>query len=154
MGKRLGLVYKGSDNAEHTPYIIHRAPLGTHERFGAFAIEHFAGAFPTWLAPIQVRLVPVSQDAAMVEYCKKIEQRLRNQMVRVDIDDSTDTFNKRVRNAVTAKIPNALIVGANEIAESAVMLRRYGHEKQEKMTVDVFEKWLMEQIRVRALPGA
>ncbi len=153
VGKRLDLVYKGSDNQEHHPYIIHRAPLGTHERFGAFVIEHFAGAFPTWLAPLQVRLVPVAQEAAMVEYCRKIEARLRDKMVRVDIDDSTDTFGKRVRNAVVAKIPNALIVGASEVAEGAVMLRRYGQEKQEKMSVDAFEAWVLEQIRTRALSG-
>jgi threonyl-tRNA synthetase len=154
VGKRLNLVYKGADNQEHTPYIIHRAPLGTHERFGAFAIEHFAGAFPTWLAPLQVRLVPIAQEPAMVEYCHKLEERLRHQMVRVDIDDSTDTFNKRVRNAVVAKIPNVLIVGGNEVAENAVMLRRYSKERQEKMSVDQFEAWVLEQIRTRALNGA
>lgn len=149
VGKRLGLVYKGADNLEHHPFIIHRAPLGTHERFTAFMIEHYGGAFPTWLAPLQVRLVPVSLEGGMVEYAEKLAQDLRNAMVRVDVDASTETFNKRVRQATIEKIPNVLIIGGNEVAEQAVTLRRYGHEKQEKMATAAFKEWLALQIKNR-----
>ncbi len=152
--ERLGLVYIGADNKEHTPYCIHRAPLGTHERFIAFLIEHYAGAFPTWLAPVQVRLVPVAD--AFVEYGQKLVEALRNDFVRVELDDSSDTLNKKVRNAVTQKIPNVCVLGEREASDGTVTLRRYGEQRQETMPFDTFAARLRAAIgrRTRDLPDA
>ncbi len=145
---RLDLKYVGADNQEHHPYVIHRAPLGTHERFVAFLIEHYGGAFPTWLAPVQVRLVTVSDK--FMEYAQKVSDRLREQLIRVEVDESTDTLNKKIRNAATAKIPNIAIIGEREQLDSSLTIRRRGQERQETMTVDAFEAWIQEQIRTRA----
>lgn len=120
---RFELTYVGTDGQPHTPYIIHRAPLGTHERFVAFLIEHFGGAFPTWLAPLQVRIVPVTDTVH--EYADNLLATLRDNLVRCDIDYSDNSFNKKIREAVTHKIPNILIIGAKEAEQGTVTLRRY-----------------------------
>ncbi len=146
--ERLGLHYVGADNAEHRPYVIHRAPLGTHERFVAFLIEHYGGAFPTWLAPIQVRVVTVGErfDA----YGAGLVKRLRGQMVRAEMDPTSDTMGKKIRNAVTSKIPNVLVVGEREVEDGTVTLRRYGVQEQETMPVAAFEERLLAAIRARS----
>ncbi|MCA9514554.1 MAG: threonine--tRNA ligase, partial [Myxococcales bacterium] len=144
---RLDLEYVGPDNKMHRPYIIHRAPLGTHERFVAFLIEHYGGAFPTWLAPVQARVVTVGER--FDEYGEGIVQRLRGQMVRAERDKSSDTMGKKIRNAVTAKIPNILIVGEREAEEGTVTLRRYGKEEQRTMTVAELEAELLQKIKSR-----
>ena len=150
--ERLRLAYVGADNSEHRPYIIHRAPLGTHERFVAFLIEHYGGAFPTWLAPVQVRLVTVSDR--FNEYAERIVARLRGSMVRAELDDANETVSKKVRTAVTQKIPNVLVIGEREVEEQAVTLRTYGSREQETMPVAEFEARLLAAIRTRsrALP--
>lgn len=146
---RLGLVYTGADNVDHTPYVIHRAPMGTHERFVAFMIEHFGGAFPTWLAPVQVRLIPVGHD--FNEYAEKVQKRLRMAGIRVENDNSNDSMSKKIRNGVTRKIPNLLVLGQREMSEGTVTLRRYGIEKQETLSLDAFESWIREKVSTRAL---
>ena len=105
----------GSDNSDHRPFIIHRAPLGTHERFVAFLIEHFAGAFPTWLAPIQVRFVTVSDR--FNDTAARLVAELREHMVRAELDPSDMTMGKKIRNAVTQKIPNVAVIGEREVAD-------------------------------------
>jgi threonyl-tRNA synthetase len=147
--ERLNITYTGSDNQEHFPYVIHRAPLGTQERFIAFLIEHFGGAFPTWLAPVQVRFIPVS--GVFNEYAEKLMTQLRVLGIRAEIDDSNDSMGKKIRNGVKQKIPNLLILGDREQADQAVTLRRYGHEKQDTMSFDAFCKWLNEKIATRSL---
>jgi threonyl-tRNA synthetase len=147
--ERLDLTYTGADNQEHHPYVIHRAPLGTHERFVAFMIEHFGGAFPTWLAPIQIRIIPVANQ--FIEYSEKVLNELQVHDIRVEIDRNNDTLGKKIRNGVKQKIPNLLILGEREQADNTVTLRRYGHEKQNTMTVDHFEKWILNQISKRSL---
>ncbi len=146
---RLGLVYRGADNAEHHPYVIHRAPAGTHERFVAFLIEHYGGAFPTWLAPVQVRVVTVSDSFR--EYGEKIVARLRKSFVRAELDESSETMGKKIRTAVTHKIPNILVVGEREQQEGSVTLRRYGSQDSTSLSLDAFEADLLERIRTRAL---
>lgn len=146
---RLGLVYRGADNSEHHPYVIHRAPAGTHERFVAFLIEHFGGAFPTWLAPIQVRVLTVSDSFR--EYGEAVVKRLRGHMVRAELDETSETVGKKIRSAVTHKIPNILVVGEREQQDASVTLRRYGSQEQTSMTLDAFEADLLARIRTRAL---
>lgn len=129
---RFELTFVGHDGKEHQPYIIHRAPLGTHERFIAFLIEHFGGAFPTWLAPIQARIVPVSE--AFKDYAHSVADELRNDLVRCEIDESDNSFNKKIREAVTHKIPNILIIGGKEVESNSITLRRYCVQEQITLT--------------------
>ena len=147
--ERLGLVYTGSDNAEHMPYCIHRAPLSTHERLVAFLIEHFGGAFPTWLAPIQVRVVTVSDR--FNEYGERIVAELRQELVRAELDATAETMGKKIRNAITAKIPNIVIVGEREVADGTITHRRYGQREQVTMPVAQFKAETLARIRTRSL---
>ncbi len=133
---RFSLAYTGEDGKEHTPYIVHRAPLSTHERFIAFLIEHFGGAFPTWMAPLQVRIIPIKSD--FEAYAEDLGQRLRSRLIRVDIDTSDNSFNKKIRNAVTHKIPNMLIVGGKEVEQQTVTWRRYCVSEQQSIARDSF----------------
>ncbi len=146
--ERLGLKYVGPDGAEHTPYAIHRAPLGTHERFVAFLIEHYGGAFPTWLAPVQVRVLTVSDR--FDDYGQKVVDALRAQFVRAELDHSSETVSKKVRTAATLKIPNVLVLGEREVEDKTVTLRRHGRRDQETMPLDTFVEKVTEAIRTRA----
>ena len=130
------LQYVGEDGKEHRPYIVHRAPLGTHERFLAFLIEHLGGAFPTWLSPIQVMIIPVAE--AFNDYAGSISDTLRDELVRVEVDYSSNSFNKKIREAVTQKIPNIAIVGGKEAEGNLVTLRRYCVKEQLSLSKDAF----------------
>ena len=144
MAKRFGLTYTARDNKEHTPIIIHRAPLGTHERFVAFLIEHYGGAFPTWLAPLQVRVIPVAPT--FIDYAGSLNESLYGSFVRTELDDSHDTFSKKIRSAAVAKIPNILIVGENEQAGQTVTWQRYGSKDRKTLAFDTFLTILKEEI--------
>ena len=146
---RLGLSYVGPDGAEHTPYCVHRAPFSTHERFTAFLIEHFGGAFPTWLAPVQVQVLTVS--AQFGTYAREVVDRLRGRFVRAELASESDTVSKKIRDGTTRKIPNLLIVGAREVAERTVTLRRYGVKQQTTMPLEDFETALLKTIATRSL---
>ena len=150
--ERMNLKYTGSDNQEHRPYIIHRAPLGTHERFVAFLIEHYGGAFPTWLAPMQVRILMVSDRFS--DYAHQLAADLRAAMVRVEVDTSSDRINKAIRNASTAKIPNVLVIGEREVEEGGVTLRLRGVQKQESMPYETFKARLLMTIAARSVDFA
>jgi threonyl-tRNA synthetase len=147
MGKRFGLKYIAGDNQEHTPIIIHRAPLGTHERFVAFLIEHYGGAFPTWLAPVQVRLIPVA--SAFNEYAHGLNKQLYSYLIRSEIDDSHDSFSKKIRSAAVEKVPNLLIVGENEQAGQTVTWQRYGSKERETLSFVSFLPLLQDEILKR-----
>ena len=146
--ERMDLSYVGPDGTAVRPYIIHRAPAGTHERFIAFLIEHFGGAFPTWLAPVQVRVVPVGERFA--EYGQKLVDELRGEMVRAELDDSSDTMGKKVRNAVTRKIPNIWVVGEREQSDGTITWRRYGRQDQETVPVAEARERVLAAIRTRS----
>lgn len=145
---RMGLTYRGADNGEHAPYVIHRAPLGTHERFVAFLIEHFAGAFPTWLAPVQVRVITVSER--FEEAGKRVVAGLREGMVRAELDASSETMGKKVRESQIQKIPNVLVIGEREAAEGTVTLRRYGSQDQRSMSAEAFRALVGRAIAERS----
>ena len=145
---RMGLKYTGSDGKEHVPYCIHRAPFSTHERMVAFLIEHYNGAFPTWLAPVQVQILTVSEQ--FDEYGKDIVAELRQNFVRAEMAPSNDTLPKKIRSGTTKKIPNLLIVGEREVADGTVTLRRYGQNKQETMASDLFVERLVDAIQRRS----
>jgi len=147
--ERFDLSYKGADGAMHRPVMIHRAPFGSLERFVGVLIEHFGGAFHTWLAPIQTRVITVSEK--FDDYGKEIVKRLRTHLVRAELDDSSETMGKKIRNGVTSKIPNLLIVGEREVEDRTVTWRRYGSREQETMSLDRYEEMLLESIRTRSL---
>ncbi len=118
MGKRFGLEYIDADGVRKTPAIIHRAPLGTHERFIGFLIEHFGGEFPLWLSPIQARVLPVSEKHA--EYAREVMNALKAEGLRAEIDDSSESLGKRIRNAKMQKAFYVFVVGEKEMAENTV----------------------------------
>jgi threonyl-tRNA synthetase len=124
--KRFGLVYRDKDNTEKTPLCIHRAPLGTHERFIGFLIEHYAGNFPLWLAPEQVRVLTIGEEEPLVNYAKAIVQELRANMVRAEGDYSNDKINGKIQQAEQAKVHTMLVVGPRDMAANAVSVRVHG----------------------------
>jgi threonyl-tRNA synthetase len=128
--RRFGLVYKTRENTEGTPLCIHRAPLGTHERFIAFLIEHYSGNFPLWIAPEQVRVVTVGDDEKLVSYAAQIAHELRSQMVRVETDFSADKINGKILRAEEAKVHTMLVVGFRDMEAGAVSLRLHGKGNQ------------------------
>ena len=142
----------GSDGAEHMPFCIHRAPFSTHERMVAFLIEHFGGAFPTWLAPVQVQVLTVSEQYEA--YGRSIVDRLRKQMVRAELATQSETVSKKIREGTTRKIPLLLIVGEREQADGTVTLRRYGQTQQHTLSVGEFEAALRRAIDGRTLDFA
>jgi threonyl-tRNA synthetase len=121
---RLGCRYAGADNQEHVPYVIHRALFGSFERFTGILVEHYAGAFPFWLAPVQIRILPVAQDH--VEAVRELATELGE--FRVEIDESDETLGKRIRNAEVEKIPYVIVFGDKESNESLAVRRRGGEQ--------------------------
>ncbi len=120
MGKRFGLEYMDNDGIKKTPFIIHRAPLGTHERFIGFLIEHFAGNFPLWLAPVQVKVIPVRENHN--EYAEEVANMLREVGIRVDLDNTDGNLGGKVRDAKTSKLPYWIVIGDKEIEAGKVTL--------------------------------
>jgi threonyl-tRNA synthetase len=124
--KRFGLVYRDKDNTEKTPLCIHRAPLGTHERFIGFLIEHYAGNFPLWLAPEQVRVLTVGEEEPLVNYAKAIVAELRANQVRAEGEYSNDKINGKIQQAELAKVHTMLVVGSRDMQAGAVSVRVHG----------------------------
>ncbi len=124
--RKFGLVYKDRDNTEKTPLCIHRAPLGTHERFIGFLIEHYAGNFPLWLAPEQVRVLTIGDDEPLVAYAKGIVSELRANMVRAEGDYGTDKINGKIQRAEESKVHTMLVIGPRDMQAGAVSVRLHG----------------------------
>ena len=124
--KRFSLVYRDKDNTEKTPLCIHRAPLGTHERFIGFLIEHYAGNFSLWLAPEQVRVLTIGDEEPLVNYARSLVQELRASMVRAEGDYTNDKINGKIQQAEQAKVHTMLVVGPRDLAANAVSVRVHG----------------------------
>ncbi len=144
---RFGLKYVDRDGTEKTPYCIHRAPLSTHERFIGFLLEHYGGAFPTWLAPVQVVVIPIGEN--QLAYASKIRDTLRSSLVRTETDDSDASMGKKIRTNVTRKVPILLVVGGREAEAGTVTVRRYGIKEQRSMSLEAFVDAVAEEIRGR-----
>ena len=127
---KFGLVYKDRDNALKTPLCIHRAPLGTHERFIGFLIEHYAGNFPLWLAPEQVRLLTIGDDEPLLNYAKAISQELRANFVRVVNDFGSDPIKAKISNAEHAKVHTMLVIGGRDLEAGNVSVRLHSKGPQ------------------------
>ncbi len=120
---KFGLTYRDKDNSNKTPLCIHRASLGTHEQFIGFLIEHYAGNFPLWLAPDQVRVITLNDDEALINYAKPIVAELRANMVRVDADFSATPFKAKISNAEQLRIHTMLVIGGRDLEAGAVSVR-------------------------------
>jgi threonyl-tRNA synthetase len=147
--ERFQLEYTGTDNKPHRPVMIHRAIYGTMERFIGFLIEHFAGAFPLWLSPEQVRVLPISdaQTAAAAAF----RERLRAAGIRAALDDRSDTLNYRIREAELEKVPYMAVIGAREAEGGTVAVRvRGAGKKQEVVTQDAFLARVTDEVRTRS----
>jgi threonyl-tRNA synthetase len=148
------LKYIGEDGAEHPLYVIHRAPLGSHERFTAFLIEHYAGAFPTWLAPVQARVIPISEKANA--YAHQVRDTLFDIPVangtsglRVDVDESNERMQKKIRAAQLEKIPYMLVVGEREAAEGKVAVRLRSGKDLGAMPLETFMARIKKEAETR-----
>ncbi|MFY2563338.1 threonine--tRNA ligase [Corallococcus terminator] len=141
--ERFDLTYVGEDNAQHRPVVLHRAIFGSFERFTAILIEHFAGAFPAWLSPIQAVIVVVADRQA--DYARQVRDTLRAKGFRVDFDDRGLSLNAKIREAQLQKIPFTLVVGDNEVAAEGVAPRRYGGEDLKSMKLTDFEALLAKE---------
>ncbi len=124
--RRLNLVYKDRDNTDKTPICIHRAPLGTHERFIGFLIEHYAGNFPLWLSPEQVRILTIGDDPKLMDYARSILNELRAHQVRAEIDDSSDKINGKIQRAEQMKVHTMFVIGKRDMEANAVSVRVHG----------------------------
>jgi threonyl-tRNA synthetase len=143
--ERFNLEYIGNDNNRHRPIMLHRALLGSVERFFGVLVEHYAGAFPTWMAPVQVRVLPVAE--AHEAYAASVAATLRSSGFRVDIDEATEGLGKRVRNGKLEKIPYVLVVGDDDVAAGTVGVNARGSEKAERgVTVDAFVETLRADV--------
>lgn len=141
------LNYTDEQGHDVRPVIIHRSPLSTHERFVSFLIEYYGGAFPTWLAPVQVCLIPVNDTCK--SYCEELAEELRSHMVRVELDDSSNSFGKKIRTNTVRKIPMLLIIGNDEVEQGQVTVRRYGLKEQQTLDKSEFKTSILEEIRLR-----
>jgi len=148
--ERFGLEYTGEDNRPHRPVMIHRAIYGTLERFVGFLIEHFAGAFPLWLAPEQVKVLPIS--AAQAPAARTLHDRLRAAGIRSSVDERSDTLNYRIRDAELHKVPYMAVVGQREAESGSAAVRARGEgKKQVVVPIDEFVAKLTEEVRTRSL---
>ena len=119
--ERFGLEFIGEDGQPHRPYMVHRALLGSMERFFGVLIEHFGGAFPVWMAPVQTAVIPIADRH--LEYAREVTQRLRSEGMRVELDERAERMNAKIRDAQNQKIPYMLVLGDNEMAAERVSLR-------------------------------
>jgi threonyl-tRNA synthetase len=139
------LTYTNANNEQEHPIVIHRAPLGTHERFIGFLIEHYAGKFPLWLAPEQVKILPISEK--FNEGCKNILQSLENYDIRASIDDRGEKIGKKIRDAEIAKVPIMLVIGEKELEEGKVSVRKQGEGDQGTMSIEDFAKYVSNEVK-------
>ncbi len=138
------LSFTNKDNEPEIPLIIHRAPLGTHERFIGFLLEHYAGKFPVWLAPQQVRILPISDK--FMDYAHEVKAKLRKHRVRVEIDERQEKIGKKIREAELDRVPYMLVIGEKEANEGKLSLRRQGKGDLGQQTVDEFVNLIVDEI--------
>jgi threonyl-tRNA synthetase len=147
-GRRFKLEFTTKDNHTETPLIIHRAPLGTHERFIGFLLEHYAGKFPVWLAPLQVKILPITDKC--LEYAQNLSVLLKNADIRVEVDDRNEKIGKKIRDTELARVPYMLVVGEKEMNESKVAVRRQGKGDLGVRGIDEFIAEVRKEIIERA----
>ena len=146
-GRSFNLSFTNKDNTPEVPLIIHRAPLGTHERFIGFLLEHYAGKFPAWLAPLQVKILPISDK--FMEYANTILKTLKNADIRAEVDDRNEKIGKKIRDTELAKVPYMLVIGEKEMNEGTVAVRRQGKGDTGVKAVEEIVQQLVLEIKER-----
>ncbi len=146
-GRSFKLSFTNQDNHPEVPLIIHRAPLGTHERFIGFLLEHYAGKFPTWLAPLQVKILPISDK--FMDYANTILKTLKNADIRVEIDDRNEKIGKKIRDTEMAKVPYMLVIGEKEMNEGTASIRRQGKGDSGAKAIEEFVREITAEIKER-----
>jgi threonyl-tRNA synthetase len=150
--KKFGLVYTDRDNSAKTPLCIHRAPLGTHERFIGFLIEHFAGNFPTWLAPEQVRVLPINDS--LEPFARELVTQLMADGVRASVDAQSDKLGAKIRRGEVEKVPHMLVIGQKEKDSGQISARsRVNKTMEGTFTFEQWREMLKTEISTRALPA-
>jgi len=150
-GKRFNLNFTNKDNEPETPLIIHRAPLGTHERFIGFLLEHYAGKFPVWLAPLQVKILPISDK--FMPYAETVLAEFKKAGVRVEIDDRNEKIGKKIRDTEIMKVPYMLVIGEKEVAENKLSVRRQGKGDMGMLDKSAFLAQVVDEIAQRLAPA-
>jgi threonyl-tRNA synthetase len=146
-GRSFKLEFTTPDNKTETPLIIHRAPLGTHERFIGFLLEHYAGRFPLWLAPVQVKVLPISDK--FLGYAKAVSDTLKKADIRAGVDDRNEKIGKKIRDTELLKVPYMLVVGEKEMNENKVAVRKHGKGDAGVKDVNEFLQEIMLEIKER-----
>jgi threonyl-tRNA synthetase len=146
-GQSFKLSFTNKDNQPEIPLIIHRAPLGTHERFIGFLLEHYAGKFPTWLAPLQVKILPISDK--FLDYSKSILETLKNADIRAEIDDRNEKIGKKIRDTELLRVPYMLVVGEKEMNEGTAAIRRQGKGDLGAKDINEFVNEISAEIKER-----
>jgi len=143
--ERFDLAYIGKDGKEHLPVMLHRVILGSLERFIGALVEHYAGAMPVWLSPVQAAIIPITDKH--LKYAQEIEQKLKEKQIRVQLDARSELMQKRIRDAQMEKVPYMLIVGAREQAQQEVALRMRTGGEQGTMKIDDFVKRVLQEVK-------
>ena len=151
-GRRFNLSFTNKDNEPEVPLIIHRAPLGTHERFIGFLLEHYAGKFPVWLAPLQVKILPISDK--FIPYAEQVFAKFKQAGVRVEIDDRNEKIGKKIRDTEMMKVPYMLVIGEKEVAENKLSIRRQGKGDLGMFDTSEFLDKVIIEIKERKAPEA
>lgn len=148
--EKFDLTYIGEDGEEHRPVVIHRGVVGTMERFVAFLLEEYKGAFPVWLAPVQARIIPVSYEAH-ADYANDVHDKLRLAGIRAEVDERDEKIGYKIRSAQTDKIPFSLVVGNKEMEDNSVNVRRYQEKDSETLTYRDFEALILQEVQDKTL---
>jgi threonyl-tRNA synthetase len=146
-GRSFKLSFTNKNNEPEVPLIIHRAPLGTHERFIGFLLEHYAGKFPVWLAPLQVKILPISDK--FMDYANTILETLKKSDIRVEIDDRHEKIGRKIRDTEMQKVPYMLVVGEKEMTEGKISIRRQGKGDLGSKKVEEFITEIVAEIKER-----
>lgn len=146
-GRSFKLEYTTPENSTETPLIIHRAPLGTHERFIGFLLEHYAGRLPLWLSPVQVKILPISDK--FLPYAKEVYTQLKKSGIRVETDERSEKVGKKIRDAELSKVPYMLVIGERETTERKLAIRKNNKTEPEPQAIEDFIKFLKEEIAER-----
>lgn len=144
--KRFGLFYIDENGEKQTPVMIHRAILGSYERFLVLLLEQFKGVLPIWISPVQVNIIPVNNEAHY-SYCKELMDKLLEEDIRVEIDNSEETLNKKIKVSNDMKNPYTVVVGNNEIENNSVSFRKLGSREQNVMKINEFVNMIKNEIK-------
>ena len=149
MPQRFELEYTAEDGSKQIPVMVHRAFMGSTERFMGVVIEHFAGALPLWLAPVQIRIISVGSDHR--KFCESLAQEFKNANIRVDIDNTDETVGKKIRSSASEKIPYVLVIGDKEMNSDNLSVRVRGQEDLMEISKPDFVEKIQKQIQEKAL---